>query len=375
MSLPSDLAQDDEPIFHLAAEVEEMFLMKLGRFKELHPEANTLPLIEELKGRFMAWTAYLGVFAKQSVCLDRRLESHSDLQDLVLMLLDIMKTNMLQRKYHITGSKNPSHRARRLIPLLVPEKFAEVCSPSLQNPVAVDLPEADLYTTPTVSEKDCLAAIDQAVDRLNRLGMAIRQSSTQKVVPRSLADLSGCESFQKLAEALVRTLYPDATNELHSQLSKSMTCRYDLVISRQKRQNHLQQRRPKPSPTPTQIMEDMQMDEDPKDPRHFPDSFDHLYHQMAEDMDKGSADPKKKRADDLQSEVPSPLDRGLFNKTMGSSPSQKGSQKKEETSSIQINQIGYPKAPQVIGASNYATCNWCFQTRHKREFEGREWRY
>jgi hypothetical protein len=41
---------------------------------------------------------------------------------------------------------------------------------------------------------------------------------------------------------------------------------------------------------------------------------------------------------------------------------------KKGTSSIQINQVGYPKPPQGV------TCEWCYETLDKTKREGDEWK-
>src|SRR5262249_7668922 len=90
-------ADKNEPIYNLAEECETLFQQRLSQ-----PEsslASDVQALGEYQQRFISWTAYLGVFAKRSVCLDRRLRHHPDLQDLVLRLLDILKTNLSQSEY------------------------------------------------------------------------------------------------------------------------------------------------------------------------------------------------------------------------------------------------------------------------------------
>jgi hypothetical protein len=99
------LAEDEDDIYNLAAECEELFQQE--HLEQESCRVETLQLFDEYQQRFTAWTAYLGVFAKRSVCLDRKLRQHPDLQDLVMRLLDILKTNLIQSQYPI--SLNSDH--------------------------------------------------------------------------------------------------------------------------------------------------------------------------------------------------------------------------------------------------------------------------
>lgn len=88
--------EDEEPIYHLATECEGLF--EKGASRGSLAEAGAVRLWEEYQERFTTWAAYLGVFAKRSLCLDRRLEHHPTLQDLVLQLLDILRRNLARSK-------------------------------------------------------------------------------------------------------------------------------------------------------------------------------------------------------------------------------------------------------------------------------------
>ena len=99
------LAEDEDDIYNLAGECQELFQQE--RLELEFRGVETLQLFDEYQQRFTAWTAYLGVFAKRSVCLDRKLRQHPDLRDLVVRLLDILKTNLIQSQYPI--SLNSDH--------------------------------------------------------------------------------------------------------------------------------------------------------------------------------------------------------------------------------------------------------------------------
>lgn len=85
-----------EPIFELATECETLFSDHLSML-ENESDFNGAKVVGEYQQRFSAWAAFLGVFAVPEMCLDRRLRSHVEIQDLVLRLLDIMKRNLVHR--------------------------------------------------------------------------------------------------------------------------------------------------------------------------------------------------------------------------------------------------------------------------------------
>ncbi|KAN0066704.1 hypothetical protein V8E54_015174 [Elaphomyces granulatus] len=322
------LAEDEDDIYNLAGECEELFQHE--RLELEFRGVETLQLFDEYQQRFTAWTAYLGVFAKRSICLDRKLRQHPDLRDLVVRLLDILKTNLIQ----IAQFRNADR---------------EFSSSE----------DGHRYRT-SATEMDLLKAIDGAIDRLNRLGIAIRKSSTRSSMARDLTDMTGFKSFKELALVFLKTLYPDANDELHEQLGMSMAERYSGITSRQSRHDLFRERRPKLSPCLPPIREDTEVSDQPRPV--IPGAVSSQYRQMAERI--------APRRDNILRSEPSSIDRQALHQKMDAS-SNAGSRKKE-TSSIQIHQVTYPKAPQ--GSSNWITCEWCFETREKSYFEGDNWR-
>ena len=84
----------NEPIFDLALECEMLFAEHISRLND-DDESNGANILSEMNQRFAAWAAFLGVFAEPNICLDRRLRHHVEIQDQVLLLLDILQTNMI----------------------------------------------------------------------------------------------------------------------------------------------------------------------------------------------------------------------------------------------------------------------------------------
>jgi hypothetical protein len=84
----------EEPVFALASECENLFSEARLGFTGSISFSQRLYLLEDYQERFSAWAAFMGVFARPSLCLDRRLSHHPDLKDLVLRYLEIVKVNL-----------------------------------------------------------------------------------------------------------------------------------------------------------------------------------------------------------------------------------------------------------------------------------------
>ena len=217
------------------------------------------------------------------------------------------------------------------------------------------------YRTSAI-EMGILKAVDGAVDRLNRLGVAIRQSSTRNIMARGLTDNADFNSFKELAHVVLKTLYPAANDELHEQLSRSMAERYCEITDRQSRHDRLQKRRRKPSPCLRPIPENTEVEEQPKSV--IIESPRETYCQLAERM-------TPPRRDNVPPSELSSINHQVFQQQMATSPNVLH----KTASCIQINELDYPKAPQGVGSSNQITCPWCFETQEKSYFEGDNWRY
>lgn len=51
--------------------------------------------------RFLEWAGFLGVFAMESVSLDRRLEFHPEIKNLLMSMLQVLKRNLERCKLPI----------------------------------------------------------------------------------------------------------------------------------------------------------------------------------------------------------------------------------------------------------------------------------
>ncbi|KAH7393804.1 hypothetical protein DE146DRAFT_107463 [Phaeosphaeria sp. MPI-PUGE-AT-0046c] len=323
-------AEDDDTIYELAGDCEELLLQ--GRDMLGTEDTKTQLLLDEYLERFTSWTDFLGVFAKRSLSLDRRLQHHAHLQDLVLRLLSILHKNLSRWVTRSTLTEN---------------------APSTSTEQAVDQTAADTYV---------LEGIASSIDRLHRLGVAIKQSSTRRTMDRSFNSVEDFNSFRNLALICLETLYPDTNETLREHLSISMARRYDNLASRRSRHQMLKQRRPKPKQVllPVQEEEDMVLTDSTAQaiPRDFPARLDR-HRALAERLKPTT------RIAEIQSN-PSSFNSQLFHQQY-KEKSDVGS-KKKGTSSIQLNQVGYPRPPQGY------TCEWCCESLEKTSREGNEWK-
>ncbi|KAH7153735.1 WD40-repeat-containing domain protein [Fusarium sp. MPI-SDFR-AT-0072] len=339
-------SEQDESIYRLAYECEKLFNQRIAE-QELQESSQynigTSPLLTELRHRFITWAAHLGVFAKKSLCLDRRLINLPDLQDLVVRLLDTLRRMLAQL---VVESGNVTNRTSTNVK--EEESGKELPSPN----VAV------------------LEIIEEALGRLNRLGNAIRQASAGGLTSRAKRFAEGLDltPFETLLHSSVRGLYPGANQSLQIHLSQSMTNSYKKILFMRSRHKSLQARRSKPHPQLFPIREEQGIStkfstcivadtpqsqttllDSPQQPKLLPRQF----------------------MQSLQSELSS-MDTRVLRAQLRDS--QAAGSRRYKTSSIQINQVDYPPAPQAIGQANMLTCDWCFETHPKEHMEGSNWK-
>ncbi|KAK2738470.1 hypothetical protein FQN55_000524 [Onygenales sp. PD_40] len=208
---------EDGPIFELAVECETLYAEQISKLND-DDQPNGAKTLGELNHRFAAWAAFLGVFAESNVCLDRRLRYHVEIQDQVLRLLDVMQRNLAY---------------------LFEQDVSSGC---------MQIGSSDAYEPgpqPLSISIASLEAISEAMERLNQLGVAIRQPSmmNQMAKARDFAEKFDLGSFGELAYITLKTLYANASEGLLEQLTRSMTETYALFLRRKSRQRQLFTRR------------------------------------------------------------------------------------------------------------------------------------
>ncbi|EPS39001.1 hypothetical protein H072_7246 [Dactylellina haptotyla CBS 200.50] len=207
----------DDPIYRIARDCSEMFKKCLETRSEVprhFPSSEIARFIQEYQSRFDAWVSFLRVFDGGQACLDRRLQKHPALQDMFIRLLDILRRNIFlvgECNYQdleptaaeAQGSSNTIH---------APDHIMKDALPSNLN--------------------IAFSSIEEAITRLNKLGIAIRLSSRSTVVARARnfasqnPDLIRLSEFNDRAYFALQSLYPNASESLRQQLADAMTDRY-----------------------------------------------------------------------------------------------------------------------------------------------------
>ncbi|KAL7937887.1 hypothetical protein V8C35DRAFT_319942 [Trichoderma chlorosporum] len=319
--MPADLEAEDL-LYNLAFECETLFSQLPETILKTRSEVATIELCTEFQQRFAIWAAHLGVFARKSQCLDTRLQNHPDLQDLVARLLDILRRSLQQCTID-TSSQG----------------------------------EGD--TVPTAA----LKTIDDTLNRLNRLGVTIRQSGRGKVDIRASKFAAGLDlsSFASLCANAVQTLYPGAHQSLKDYLSKSMTERYARMLFLGSRHKKLETRRGLGTALSP-------IHETPKKERQTSDNTIRLAM-----MPKNSGLASISRPPPLpsQSDLSSVNVYQIRNRLR---PPDEASTKFHKTLSIQVNQGNYPRPPVTNQGSNIFTCPWCSELLIKKTLSESQWR-
>ncbi|KAN0076637.1 hypothetical protein V8E54_006779 [Elaphomyces granulatus] len=201
--IPTD--PDELPILHLASKCENLFTSALNSINTTDEAPMLKRPLEELQSRFWDWESYLGVFASKKTSLDGRLRGRTEYRDLVLLTLDMLRVNLFQ---------------------LLPSKETSL------GPGSDDSDDSD--PDDSGSQNIAFEGIHDAICQLDRLAISIRQSSTSNLTRRVKAFAARktdfLNTFETAALLMVKSLYPDAAESLHRQLSKSMTDRYARLL-------------------------------------------------------------------------------------------------------------------------------------------------
>lgn len=319
-------------LYRLARECEDLFDRLQGTLLKTKPKASDIEQCTEFQQRFSIWAAYVGVFAQKGQCLDTILQSFPELQDLAARLLDILRCSLHQYEDRLNDQEN------------------------YQSSISSDQAEASLK--PSTS----LAAIDNTLARLNRLGVTIRQSSQEKIHVRAEKSTAHLDLtlFTCFCANAVQTLYPDAHQHLKGYLKKSMMSRYKKMTDHNSRKFN----------TPREPYRELPYI--PKVPNNelqtnIPDI------QQAEIVPasiyrSGAHVITAPSQSDLSSvTIQRPRDRFR--------PPDEALTKFYRTSSVQVNQSNYPLPPIMSINEDIFLCEWCSEPLDKKALSESEWRY
>jgi hypothetical protein len=217
------------------------------------------------------------------------------------------------------------------------------------------LSDTELENDNLASGRNLLEAIGSSIDRLNRLGVAIRHSSTKTMLDRGSNTIADFGSIKNLAMLCLATLYPDSNENLREQLSMSMAIRYNKLATRKQRQDSFKQRRVKQSMTLPPIQEGAKA-------CHQTTPLAEL-HPPLQRREYSLTQRSRSSARSELSSLHSHIFRQKYSERSDAGSTRTG------TSSVQINKTVYPKPPQGV------SCEWCYESLSQTDREGDKWKY
>lgn len=324
-------ADTKDLLCQLSYECESLFENIQRAQAPTQTETSILKACAEFQQRFSIWTAHLGVFARKSQCLDRRLQNFPDLLDLVARLLDLLRRCLQQCIVQLDGRDGQALASQEGH---VPAHTAN------------------------------LGAINDTLTRINRLGVTIRQSSRLHIDARAKKFATGrdLKSFSYLCAIALELLYPGAQQSLRDRLSKSMTDRYARMLFLESRNTKLQTHRKRHPhrelPARSDIPDNRAQVDIPAIPK------------------TDLAGPSSARAFTPLSQTDtsdlSSIDIQHFRGCLG--PSGEPLLGPRKPSSIQVNQHGYPPLPISSDHGNGFSCEWCAEPFTKETMTESDWR-
>ncbi|KAH0499572.1 hypothetical protein TgHK011_006755 [Trichoderma gracile] len=331
----------NEPIFELASECEQLFSQHLSRLKD-EADTNAAKAVGEFQQRFSAWAAFLGVFAVPELCLDRKLQHHAEIQDLVLRLLDVMKRNLTYL-------------------------FEARDSPKGGDVEPADFEQASPLDTHLRISMESLRGIEGAIERLHHLGGTIQLSSeaSQAVRIGKFATRLDSSSFEQFTRLAIASFYPEASSSLLEHLARAMADMYHKYHYRRSRRARLQ---PRPPVILSPINEESSSFNQPK-----PWTADAVGELASPTMTFHRQRPPPivrshlgARSHQSRDSKPTSLDSLEFKRQFFKN---KDGSVKSKTRSIVATQMAYP--PQ---SADSLLCDWCFSPLSENESKGENWR-
>ncbi|PKK49154.1 hypothetical protein CI102_4565 [Trichoderma harzianum] len=313
-------------------------------------------LARDHQARFQAWASYLGVFAEEDVCLDRRLSKSKDVQ---IMVINLLRTIFLNLRYFLRIIQIRDNGTRRIVPKRETELDIQQSAPSIDN-LAEDLSQTQ-------------ESIEGAIDRLHRLGVTIRQSSTAGLISRvrAFSAKRSDSSLEEMSFLMIKFLYPMAPLNLQRLLSRSILERHFNIEYRGEHQRRLAARR-------MLVLDDDDHKED--QPHADNGSQEVLRPTTRKDYVNEAADivrdDSEKETDIILSKSgtkPSTLQTQEFERKVNEKKPLKALSAVSKTSSVPIGDVNYPKPPKPQGEYDWATCYWCFETFPHDKFQNVKW--
>ncbi|KAI9686749.1 MAG: hypothetical protein M1822_002808 [Bathelium mastoideum] len=291
---------------------------------------NYKTIVTEHEQRFFAWATGLGVFAEIPISLDAKLKNHPDVKELVVLLLDLIKTN-LNAALSATAAAN-------------------------EGDSALDLQEA-------------FYGIEGSLKRLQRLSTSIKHSSKgrlhQKV--QSYADEHSELEFENITRLTLKYMLGDLVQGLADQLCRSIIYRRYRILYQRRHRQRLQSERTLPAAPETTSVEQksVRVTKVPKIDKY----------QLQQDYEP----PKtgQREADTAGSAMESKSGRSTLDKDFvikNDRPSPPPSES-NSSSAAWTGEIDYPRLPKTEPGVSKIQCPICYEVYEATKFSSqRAWR-
>ncbi|KAL7910317.1 hypothetical protein GGI35DRAFT_362150 [Trichoderma velutinum] len=214
--------------------------------------------------------------------------------------------------------------------------------------------------------------IEGSIDRLHRLGVIIRQSSTASLISRvrAFAAKQPDSSLENISHSLIKHLYPSAPLSLQRLLGRSILERHFNIQYRREHQRRLSTQRLAvlyKRNGQTQVHNNRlelrnyttRMDQDDNTPNDICNDFAIQTDPM---ISQSSSKPSTLQTDEFYHR----LEAGKQFPALSTIST---------TSSVPTGDISYPQPPKPLGDGNssWATCHWCYESYPYNKFQDTGW--
>ncbi|KAJ3576683.1 hypothetical protein NPX13_g3623 [Xylaria arbuscula] len=272
--------------------------------------------VQEYQRRYEAWIVFLGVFANGNLSLDHRLRNSFEIKTSKLF-------EKMQQNHLIQGD--------------------------------------GVKITPTLEAVFC--GVEDTLNRLHRLGVAIRDASAGQLMSRikPLSKDLRVSSFEKLTYSIIANLYRSANPRLLEHVSASLALKYQIIIYRQGREK-------KYHALPGQ-----------HDVQNPPPPTAHAYRQERKAELKAASRPQAGKqettAGQVQSStISSTFDEQAFKQQLQQTHKAPGLLPPSVTT-VHMGSANCPPQPIIPDDAKYAKCEWCLESLPASLFKTQpEWR-
>ncbi|KAF3104495.1 hypothetical protein TWF102_003125 [Orbilia oligospora] len=189
------MAVDGERIYNLAIHCKELF----AEYTSTDLPSAIDIFFREYEQRFLAWSAYMGVFADQSMSLDSRLKGRSDISDLVIRLLDLLAESLVL--VHTLAADGDKYLSDEDSLMDLDRNEFSIENGKDDDDDGDDDSDDDGDDDVSKLDQEILEIIETALVRLSRLGTVIRQSlDTSRVARiREFTEKTMVETYAKIS--------------------------------------------------------------------------------------------------------------------------------------------------------------------------------